>query len=73
MSKKHFNFAVIWSYFVISSNTVEPPLTATSLQLPLFLVQEDKKIHTLTLVYNLSTMFIFFCLQGGRCRAEVQP
>ena len=50
MLKKHFNFAVIWSYFVISSNTVEPPLTATSLQLPLFLFQEDKKIHALTLV-----------------------
>ena len=32
------------------TNTVQPPLTATSLQWPLFFVPADKKIHTLILV-----------------------
>ena len=30
--------------------TVEPPLTATSLQWPLFFIRADEKIHTSTLV-----------------------
>ena len=39
-------------------DTVEPSLTATSLQRPLFFNPADKKIHSLTLRLNLSTTAI---------------
>ena len=48
-------------------HTVEPPLTATSLQRPFFWLT----VHTFTLVNNLSTMATFLCPLGRRCR-EVQ-
>ena len=54
-------------------DTVEAPLTATSLQWPLFW----QTVHTLTLVFNQAQGFktpsksaTFFCPQGGR-RGEV--
>ena len=50
------------SFFI----TVEPPITATSLQQP-FLVDS---IYIRS-CFNLSTMATFFCPQGGHCR-EVQ-
>ena len=39
-------------------NTVEPSLTATSLQRPLFFSPADKKIYSLTLLLNVSTTAI---------------
>ena len=45
-------------------NTVEPPLTATSPQRPLFLVDSPY----IDSCFNVSTMVTFFCPQGGRCR-----
>ena len=44
-------------------NTVESPLTAPSLQQPLFLV-DSPYVHS---CFNLSTMATLFCPQGGRC------
>ena len=46
---------------------VEPPLTATSLQRPLFLV-DSPYIDSCLNLYKTAT---FFCSQGGRC-GEVQ-
>ena len=43
-------------------STVQPPVTATSLQQPLFLVDSPYTESCL----NLSTTFTFFCPQGGR-------
>ena len=42
---------------------VESPLTAPSLQQPLFLV-DSPYVHS---CFNLSTMATLFCPQGGRC------
>ena len=47
--------------------TVEPPLTATSPQLPLLYDSHFSWIYTLTLILNLCTTATFFCPQGGCC------
>ena len=49
-------------------NTVEPPLTATSLQRPLFFSSRRTKDPYIDSCLNLSTIVTFFCPQGGRCR-----
>ena len=49
----------------MGGNTVEPPLTATSLQRPFFFLADSPYIHS---CLNLSTVATFFCPQGGRFR-----
>ena len=53
------------------TNTVQPPLTATSLQRPLFFVPADKKSKHWFLWTRLYNGYLL-CPQGGRCM-EVRP
>ena len=61
---KRFLFYAIINYSRISANR-HLSTTAT------YFRPGGQKIHTLTLVLNLSTAVTFFCPQGGCCR-EVQ-
>ena len=58
---------------IVHKITVKPLLTATSLQWPLFFRPGGQKIHTLTLVQNLSTTVTSLQQpQAGPCREVKQ-